>query len=405
MIHFLRQCLSWLYLISPITQLHIYTTTRFCSLQKLQYISLPHNLLKNLQIGIFQHNPDLQVLILESNNINSQSVIIDGSLPLIYRLSSDLPRLCCAFKAASFCSPSFPFFMSCRNLITSKALILLGWIIGLSTSLLCIFCLLLLLYKLFITHTEMLRILMLFSLNLNLSELVISLCLLSYPVINVVYNDVFGITADKWRQSWECFSLECLFSISSQSSLAFAVCLSVHFAINIPSVIRKETSQKVTFFKIITIWLLITPTSIVIQILENAHSTDPFNYFCFPFTTQFPSDNLIFGLDTVMVIFDRLLLMICIISYGYLLMFTLKRQRNKTLQSVDKRKARLQKLGARFVALILSTVLTWVPILCVQIWVLLQITVSPNIYFWCILVTLPVNLIIDPILLISNLLA
>ena len=38
---------------------------------------------------------------------------------------------------------------------------------------------------------------MVFSMNLSLAELIISACLLSYSVINVIYQDVFGITADQ----------------------------------------------------------------------------------------------------------------------------------------------------------------------------------------------------------------
>ena len=133
--------------------------------------------------------------------------------------------------------------------------------------------------------------------------------------------------------------------------------------------------------------------------------SDPHNYFCFPFTTMFPSDPLILCLQIVMVMLDNLLVMVCIISYGYLLVFSIRKRRNKTLQSVSKCKAKLQKLGVRLTVLILSTVLTWIPFLSIQIVVLLKISISPNIYLSCICVSFPVNLIIDPILLIRNMLA
>ena len=138
--------------------------------------------------------------------------------------------------------------------------------------------------------------------------------------------------------------------------------------------------------------------------LENIREIDPFNYFCFPFTTLLPSDPLIIGLQIVMLILDCLLVMLSVFSHSYLLVFTVKRQRNKTLQSVGKRKEKLQKLGSRLAVLIVSTVLTWIPIICIQILVLLQITILPDIYFWCLLVSMPINLIIDPILLIRTML-
>ena len=168
-----------------------------CSLQKLQYISLHHKQIAELPARLFRYNHDMQVLLLESNNLKPQSVIIDASFPLLYRLSSDIPRLCCAFKSVKSCSPPFPLFVSCSDLITSTALVVLGWLIGLSTSLLNLFCLSLLVCKLFIPSNQTPRVVMLYSINLSFAELVTSLCLLSYSVTNVVYHDKFGIIADQ----------------------------------------------------------------------------------------------------------------------------------------------------------------------------------------------------------------
>ena len=376
-----------------------------CALQKLQYISLHHNLIADLPARLFLSNLDLQVLLLQSNNLKPQSVIIDASFPSLYRLSSDIPRLCCSFETVKLCSPPFPLFVSCSNLITSKTLIVLGWLIGLSTPILNLFCLSLLVYKLFAPATQTPRVVMLYSINLSFAELVTSLCLLSYSVINVVFHDEFGVIADRWRHSLKCLSLESLFSVSSRLCLAFAVCISVHFTIHIPSVIPRKSSQKLTFFQIIIIWLLITSICITVQVLGQMRNIDRFNYFCFPFTTVFLPDPLILSLQSLLLILDIILLIVTFVCHGYLLVFTIRRSRNKTLQSVGKRKERLQKLGARLTVLIVSTVLTFMPVVVVQILVLSKITISPNIYFWCILVSFPINLIIDPILLIRNMLA
>ena len=376
-----------------------------CSLHKLQYISLHHNLITELPDRIFVNNPDVQVLLLESNNLKPQSVTIDAVFPSLYRLSSDIPRLCCAFETVKFCSPAFPLHTTCSDLITSKALIALGWLIGLSTSLLNLFSLLLLVYKLCTHTTQIPRAVMVYSMNLNLTELVTSLCLLSYSVINVLYHDVFGIFADHWRHSWQCLSLESLFSVSSRACLAFALCLSVHFAIHIPSVTPKDSNLKAIFVRTMIMWLIIASTCITVQILEHIRNIDPFNYFCFPFTTSFPSNPLILSLQSLLLILDIILIIATVISHSYLLVFTIRRSKNKTLQSVGKRKERLQKLAARLSVLILSTALTWIPILCIQMLVLLKITVLPSIYFWSILISFPINLMVDPILLIRNMLA
>ena len=246
---------------------------------------------------------------------------------------------------------------------------------------------------------------MLFSLNVSLAELTSSLCLLSYSVINVAFHDVFGIIADQWRHSWKCLCLESLFSVSSHATLAFAVCVSVHFAIHIPSVIPRKSSRNVTFLQIILIWRMITPICIALQILEHMRNVDPFNYFCFPFVTLLPSDPLILSFQIAMLIFDILLLIGFTVSYGCLMAFTIGRSRNKELQSVSKRREKLQKLSARLTLLIVSTILTRMPILCVQILALFEITILPDIFLWCVLVSFSINLMIDPILLLRNALA
>ena len=157
-------------------------------------------------------------------------------------------------------------------------------------------------------------------------------------MINVVYHDEFGIIADHWRHSLKCLSLESLFSVSSRLCLAFAVCLSIHFAIHIPSVIPRKSSLKVTVLKITVLWLIITAICIVVQVNEYMRNSDPFNYFCFPFTTSFPSDPLILGLQLVLLTLDIILIIFTIVCNGYLLVFTIRRSRKKALQSVGQRK-------------------------------------------------------------------
>ena len=193
--------------------------------------------------------------------------------------------------------------------------------------------------------------------------------------------------------------------MSSQASLAFAVYLSVHFAIHIPSMIHKEVGQKRAFAQAVITWILIIAICITKEILEHMRNMDPFDYFCLPFTSSLSIDPLILSIQIVMVIVDVFLVVICIVSYSYLLVFITKQRRNKALKSVRKRKEKLQRFAIRMAVLILSTVFTWLPVLVVQILVVFQVTITPDMCLWCLMLTFPVNLIIDPVLLIRNILA
>ena len=376
-----------------------------CPLHKLQYLSLHHNLISSLQNHMFIYIPNVQVLLLQTNPISPQSINVDVFLPSLYRLTSDIPRLCCIFEAVTYCSPPFNFLiMSCSDMIKSRVQMVLGWLIEVSTCFSNIICLLLMTYKHFACESPTLGAAIPFSVNLVLSELVTSVCLLSYSFINLAYQGVFGIIADKWRYSLTCLSLECLFAVSSQASLAFAVCLSVHFAIHIPSMTRRGSSPKAVLGEISVSWIIVTSICISLQILEYMHNVDPFNYFCFPFTTALPSEPIVLSLQIATLALDNLLVMVCLVSYGSLLVFTIKEKRSKALKSISTRQERLRKFATRVTILILSTILTWMPILSVQVLVLLRIPIIPDIYLWCVLVSIPVNLIIDPVLLIRSML-
>ena len=116
-------------------------------LYKLQCLSLHHNLISSLQNHMFIYIPNVQVLLLQSNPISPQSINVDVSLPSLLRLASDIPRLCCLFGAATFCSPPFNLFISCSDMVKSKVQMTLGWLTGISTCVLNIICLLLMVYR------------------------------------------------------------------------------------------------------------------------------------------------------------------------------------------------------------------------------------------------------------------
>ena len=128
---------------------------------------------------------------------------------------------------------------------------------------------------------------------------------------------------------------------------------------------------------------------------------DPFNYLCLPFTTSLSSDPAMLSIQIMMVILNFLLVLTCIISYSYLLAF-ISKQRRDTLKSVREHQKKLMRSAIRMTVPILSTSFTWIPVLVIQILVLFEVTISPNIYLWCLMVTFPINLIIDPVLLIRN---
>ena len=378
-----------------------------CPLEHVLYIFLDHNEISVIQQDLFQTNSKLKFLSLHSNKLHPvlTNIIAPQALQLSLKyLSSDIPRLCCVFYEPRNCSPPLPFFMSCSNMITSQVQVVSAWIIGITTTSLNLICVVSLSFVLFIKIklSSAKGSVTFLSLNLSVSEMIMSVCLLSYPCYNVYYDGIFGAVADQWRHSWRCFALESLFFTSSQVFLATSVVMSLHFAIVIPSIVPQNTDSKQLIWIIIGIWISIISITLALMSSQISITSYPMNYFCLPFITSTPSSPAVQGIYISLIITDCILVATSISCYVFLFIYIRKQINKKSLKAVQKRAEALQKFAARMALVILSTTLTWLPILLLQLIILIGTLVQQHIVLWILLSCLPVNLIIDPILVIIN---
>ena len=378
-----------------------------CPLVNLKYLFIEKNDIAVVDPDAFLSTQMLRMISIHSNKLHSartQFTISEALLDSLQYLSSDLPRLCCVFFKTNSCSPALPLFMSCSNMITSKSQVAISWIISIATVLLNFVCVISLITVLFIKaniHTGK-GVALFISLNLSLAEMITSICLLSYPSFNVYFDGVFGIMADQWRYSWQCLGLETLFFISSQASLATSVIMSVHFAIIIPSVVPQTIETRRTVWFLAVIWLAITALSLVITFTQISTSHSPFNYFCLPFITYKPTSVAAKTFYILLLVTDFGLICTCLSCYIFLFVYIRKQIGKKSLKAVQKRTEALQKFAYRMAIVIFSNSLTWTPILLLQLLVLVGMEIQQQIILWVLLSCLPVNLLIDPVLVIRN---
>ena len=223
----------------------------------LKYLFLHNNYIMSLPPEMFKGIKSLLVLIIAFNNFTSLGVKLEGIVPSLKYLAGDFPRLCCLFKVSESCSPPFPALISCSDIFSSSVQISVAWLLGISISLLNIGCVILLTKQLFKSIAAGMHVLFLISLNLGLADTIAALYLLSLSFFNLYYAGNFGIEADHWRHSWRCYFLEFTFFASSEASLVFATFISVHFAVKIPAIVRKEHSKNKTILQIAAVWSII----------------------------------------------------------------------------------------------------------------------------------------------------
>ena len=378
----------------------------FFPLKQLMYLLVHHNTITFIHANSFIFSPNLRVLVMQSNNLDSGRTMFSEPLPALLHLTSDLARLCCVFQVSGRCYPPFHPFISCSNMFRSKALVTTVWSIGgVTTGLNAASVVLAIIYHLRAKITKAkTNIVMLLSLNLNVCELLTSGCILSYPFINLHYQGTFGVMADIWRVSWPCFTLEMIFSISSQLALISATYSAVHMAVYIPSTARRKAKKRTTLFIIIMAWIIVSSDAFTMKYFKHHSATDSIDYFCLPFIMSSHQNPVIYAIDISFVMVDFMFASVCIACYSYLLVYVIKKRVSTLFQHTTNRSAMYNKVILRMATLMMTTSCTWIPILVLQIAVLVDVSIHPNVFFLVVIASLSANLTIDPVTIIVSLL-
>ena len=178
-------------------------------------------------------------------------------------LWSDIPRMCCMVTIERECKPPFKFyFLTCKNMIQSLLEVVVSWTVGVLTS----SCNFIAAVILLVTFTK-LNILnkkrwftTYLSLNIIMSDFIVSVCLLSLPFHNIRFHGVFGIYADQWRSSIQCSILELLFFVCAECSLIFSVYLLIHTYFTISAMVKCRIRRTQSLVIIAGIWIRVFST-------------------------------------------------------------------------------------------------------------------------------------------------
>ena len=376
----------------------------FCACTKLRYFFAQNNYISYIHSSTFEYTRELKILMLQSNMLISFSFFeLDSERPPLLHLSSDLPRLCCLFEEIKTCLPSFPIFITCGNMLSTQLQVIMAWVIGLSTVCVNVFALSLLVSSfLKPSKSSAVFVVRLLSTNLSIADSLASICLLSYSIINVLNDGVFGVVADIWRQSFKCTLLEFTLSVSARVSLSFALYMSLLFAVVVPSIVPRRQKRKHTKAFVLTIWCTCFSINVLRQHIESLGHSDPMNYFCLPFSSRKSKNNAALAMNVIMMLMDLGMVIMCLSCYTYLFVYVARVKKSMSTNKVKSRNLRLQKCARKMAILILSTSVSWLPVIILQILVLDGVSMPTNAMFWCVLASFPANLVIDPILFMKS---
>ena len=379
-----------------------------CVSSNLKYLFLQNNRIVFVHRSAFYFTQNLATLYLQGNALLSKSIdaeLLEMQSNLI-TLFSDLPRLCCMVSAETRCTPKFTLFVSCSDMMHSRFYVFFAWIIGVITSTCNVTCILILtvifcLQQRRRSHWLKQPAVVVMSFNITIADMVVSLCLLSLSVYNEYYQGVFGAYADVWRHSIACYSLELSLFVCTECSLIFSVILATVSYVQITSLFHTAHSMK-KYLRYLGIalgtWLSMVLMGIGKLILWNLFQANNFNYYCLPFQIMRTESTALIGIQTSVIAIDMLLIGVYIAIQFCLLFFL--RGHAKATGCLLKSRIRHHKIAVRMSCIITSNILTWSPILFTQLFIMYWKDINPSILLLVLLVSLPANLLVNPIILV-----
>ena len=351
-------------------QIYTLSDQPFCPLHALKYLYINNNVLRDINKNIFITNTQLYSIDISNNLFSAIDHTIFSNLGALSSLISDHPGLCC-IKKFKQCLPKFNRFSSCKDLIKSFDQKIVLWVISLYSTLTSFICVIILMTS--ATNLNIVRSIRNKPIvgSLLTADLCVSLCLLCLAFVDLYYKGLFGLLAEFWRGSFFCKSLEMMMFIGSNNSLIFLGFMSIVTTVDI------TTLRRGSLFRMkgpITVWLLSTSCGVTRQVLLSYLGPDPYNYFCLPF--QFSPHGSLWFLMCIQIVFASTVICIIICADIYLLKYLFNFDKVHKISLRSTKSFSTRKVAIRVSLLIVSSILSWLPILITQSMILLNVFIS-----------------------------
>ena len=299
-------------------------------------------------------------------------------------IATDESRFCCFAKHVRVCLPeSTDLFFSCSDLIANSAISVVSWVITVVSGGLNGFAVH---YNIQSHRSNKLAT---FIVNLSLADYFMVLYYLTLLMADLYYRNVYMMYQPEWIQSFVCKAASVISVTSIQMSLytTFVIAMNQYFAIR-----GALKNQFLTFTKTWALllggWTISVTLSIVWVIFDEEAVR---NSICLPFTSQSLFTSILVGT----FVFIQLVIVVLIIIFYICLVKHVKDSSSKVRHSGGANtKLMLVKLVLIFAGSF-STVLMFSTVALAPLW---STYIHPQVYYWLVIITFPMNGLLNPIL-------
>ncbi|XP_062571340.1 relaxin receptor 1-like isoform X2 [Saccostrea cucullata] len=370
----------------------------FYALQSLVLLDLSSNKITYLKGRYFRDLEELRYLYLQDNDFQVSEGMFDG-LSSLRLMQVDFFSLCCAKPRNVYdimCIAPENMISSCNNLIAVPILNVGIWYIALFAAFgnFVVFW-----YKMVYLKRQSAQAHFILTTNLNWADFLMGVYLFILAIANLVYNGRYGLEDYSWRHSYVCTIAGILATMSSETStfLVFLITLDRFIAIKFPFSGKGLTRNRAIILCIGS-WLI----SLFLSILPIIPMQSKFfeGYYarsgiCISLPLSVVKNS---GWQYSMAVFIGLNFLLFLgIFIGQIAIFyeVITVGRSVTCSRSRQRELSLTKSLA---AIVLTDICCWIPVGTIGLLTFGGISVSGEVYDWIVVIVLPVNSALNPII-------
>ncbi|XP_062615152.1 G-protein coupled receptor GRL101-like [Saccostrea cucullata] len=383
------------YLFLNYNRINVIHAKAFSNLIALHTLDLSFNNMRYFAEGQFFGMESLQNLYLQNNRIFSVNGMFWGLFNLKF-LEVDEFSICCAKPRSRNhlqCVSPVNEIASCENLISAPVLNVAIWYIAFLATVGNIIAL--------ICSTSTFKrssfAYFIFSRNLSVADFLMGIYLYIIAITNLVYTGRYGFEDYSWRHSFLCTFAGILATVSSEASALFVLMITIDRVVAIKNPFSRR--NKVWVIGSSALAWVIAFSLAVFPVLPLKLSMFEDFYAQSPVCISLPlSVHRQLGWQYSMVIFIGLnfLIFLGIIFGQFLILYeVIKSGSNSQASNIRRREITLAKT---VVSVVVTDILCWIPIGITGMLTFYGIDVTMEIYAWIIVLVLPVNSAINPIL-------
>ncbi len=366
--------------------------------QSLMVFNLTDNCLSVLHGNVFTSLSSIVILSIEKNMFHEIHKNGFGGTQIRF-LETDIFQMCCLLVDKANCTAPLPWYISCSNLLPSKSLQAMFYVVSMFIVVASMLSLILqrISFKKGLEKTGAYGSTVA---SVNTSDLVCAIYIITVWAADLHYQDKFW-PKEQWKSSPLCFvTFAIILNFSFLSPLLLSFLSFSRLMVVLHPIDSEFKRTKFVVKYIVLAFVISTVISISLTVVAWVLVSELPVALCSPFID--PTDSLIITKVLIwLVTLFQLTAAIFIVVVYITLITSLRKSQKKIQESVSKRQSNMPII-IQILAMTSSNILCWIPSGVIFLVSMFQDQYPTAMLFWITAIVMPINSIVNPIIFIRT---